>query len=281
MKFTARVLLFFILTLCVPIARASTIKRTTQIFTTVNGLPDNSINDIQKDHEGYLWIATNKGLSRFDGKNFVTFSSANCKGFFEDNSVNEIIIDQNKIYLISNQKGIKILDRLKLTIQNFIQEPIQNVQLDKSRILVLFVSGKLTVFHHLKPKKSIYLGAYVPKNLVVFNSKLYVLTDNKGIIQLDTNTLKKEAVIPAEFIYMRGRLLISKKLGLVYITGDKVYVLKNKKFVNHPLLIKTEGVTNYFEGQNGEPFYISRSKTVVNFTNGKWVNHEINGLKNE
>jgi ligand-binding sensor domain-containing protein/two-component sensor histidine kinase len=280
MRFLAHLLLFCILTLCVPNARASTIKRTTQIFTTVDGLPDNSINDIQKDQEGYLWIATNKGLSRFDGKNFVTFSSANCKGFFEDNSVNEIIIDQNNIYLISNQKGIKILDRLKLTVQSFIQEPVQNVQIDKSQILVLFGSGKLTVFHHLKPKKSIYLGAYVPKNLVVFNSKLYVLTDNKGIIQLDANSLKKEAVIPAEFIYMYGRLFVSKKLGLIYITGDKVYVLKNKQFVKHPLLIETEGVTNYFEGQKGEYFYISKSKTVVNFTNGKWVNHEINGLKN-
>ena len=50
-------------------------SRIAQIFTTVNGLPDNTINDIQKDKEGYLWIATNKGIARFDGKNFISFSN--------------------------------------------------------------------------------------------------------------------------------------------------------------------------------------------------------------
>ena len=66
MRFLAHLLLFCILTLCVPNARASTIKRTTQIFTTVDGLPDNSINDIQKDEEGYLWIATKDGIGVYN-----------------------------------------------------------------------------------------------------------------------------------------------------------------------------------------------------------------------
>ena len=212
MRFLAHLLLFFTLSFWVPIARGASIKKTTQIFTTVNGLPDNSINDIQKDRDGYLWIATNKGLSRFDGKNFVTFSNANCKGFFEDNSVNEIIIDQNKIYLLSNQKGIKILDRLKLTVQNFIQEAVQSMQVEQGRHLVLFGSGKLTLFVDFKPKKTIYLKNFIPKNAIVYNSKIYVLTDHNGIIKLDANSLIKEAVIPAEFIYMYGRLFVSKKI---------------------------------------------------------------------
>lgn len=280
MRFLAHLLLFFTLSFWVPIARGASIKKTTQIFTTVNGLPDNSINDIQKDQDGYLWIATNKGLSRFDGKNFVTFSNANCKGFFEDNSVNEIIIDHNKIYLLSNQKGIKILDRLKLTVQNFIQEAVQSMQVEQGRHLVLFGSGKLTLFVDFKPKKTIYLKNFIPKNAIVYNSKIYVLTDHNGIIQLDANSLIKEAVIPADFIYMYGRLFVSKKLGLVYVTGNKVFVLKNNRFEFHPLLGDTIGITNYFESQDSEPFYIARSKTLFGLVKGEFVSHTINGLKN-
>ena len=77
-------------------------SRIAQIFTTVNGLPDNTINDIQKDKEGYLWIATNKGIARFDGKNFISFSKNTHPLFFKDNVVNEIQIDDNSIYLIFN-----------------------------------------------------------------------------------------------------------------------------------------------------------------------------------
>jgi ligand-binding sensor domain-containing protein len=42
-------------------------------WTTENGLPQNSINDILQTRDGYLWLATNDGLVRFDGARFVVF----------------------------------------------------------------------------------------------------------------------------------------------------------------------------------------------------------------
>lgn len=42
-------------------------------WTTENGLPQNSINDILQTRDGYLWLATNGGLVRFDGTRFVVF----------------------------------------------------------------------------------------------------------------------------------------------------------------------------------------------------------------
>ena len=36
-------------------------------WTTENGLPQNSVNDILQTHDGYLWLATFGGLVRFDG----------------------------------------------------------------------------------------------------------------------------------------------------------------------------------------------------------------------
>jgi ligand-binding sensor domain-containing protein len=47
------------------------LERKIEIFTTIDGLPDNCINAIQKDSKGFIWIATNNGLTRFDGYNFV------------------------------------------------------------------------------------------------------------------------------------------------------------------------------------------------------------------
>jgi hypothetical protein len=39
-------------------------------WTTENGLPQNSVNDILQTRDGYLWLATHGGLVRFDGVRF-------------------------------------------------------------------------------------------------------------------------------------------------------------------------------------------------------------------
>lgn len=49
----------------------------TAIFTTNDGLPSNHIYDFVEDNNGFLWIATDNGVSRFDGKYFYNYSVKN------------------------------------------------------------------------------------------------------------------------------------------------------------------------------------------------------------
>src|ERR1700729_3091696 len=44
-----------------------------QHFTDENGLPQNSINDLLFDKNGYLWLATQVGLVRYDGSSFQLY----------------------------------------------------------------------------------------------------------------------------------------------------------------------------------------------------------------
>ena len=44
-------------------------------YTSDNGLSQNSITAVMKDHKGYMWFGTRDGLNRFDGYNFLLFSS--------------------------------------------------------------------------------------------------------------------------------------------------------------------------------------------------------------
>jgi len=48
-----------------------------QLFTTDNGLPNNSVLAIIQSTDGYLWFTTYRGLVRFDGVHFEVFDSSN------------------------------------------------------------------------------------------------------------------------------------------------------------------------------------------------------------
>lgn len=43
-------------------------------FTIADGLPSNTVYDICQDDEGYMWFATENGLSRYDGEHFKNFT---------------------------------------------------------------------------------------------------------------------------------------------------------------------------------------------------------------
>ena len=46
-------------------------------ITEDTGLPHNFINDIYKDTQGYIWVATNNGIGRYNGYQFIQVSSIN------------------------------------------------------------------------------------------------------------------------------------------------------------------------------------------------------------
>ena len=53
-------------------------------LSMLDGLPRNSVADVIQDREGYLWIGTGNGLSRYDGERFTTFTT---QDGLADNSV--------------------------------------------------------------------------------------------------------------------------------------------------------------------------------------------------
>ncbi len=45
-------------------------------YTAIDGLSSSEVYDITQDTKGYLWFATDRGLTRYDGKNFVRYTTA-------------------------------------------------------------------------------------------------------------------------------------------------------------------------------------------------------------
>src|ERR1700744_4143869 len=71
----------------------------TQLFTTDNGLPSNGIKGLQYDeHTGFLWIATEAGITRYNGTDFKTFSRMNTPGLYSERMLFLLKTRDGRIY---------------------------------------------------------------------------------------------------------------------------------------------------------------------------------------
>lgn len=64
----------FLFCLCALVASAQAPERyifSVRHYGTAEGLPQRSVNAIAQDHRGFIWLATPRGLARFDGYTFV------------------------------------------------------------------------------------------------------------------------------------------------------------------------------------------------------------------
>ncbi len=74
------------------------------------GLSANDIRVIQKGADGFIWIGTAEGLSRFDGQQFKVFrEGSDLRYALYDNTVNAILPLRNEVWTATNQ-GLSVLD---------------------------------------------------------------------------------------------------------------------------------------------------------------------------
>lgn len=62
------------------------------VFTINEGLPSNHIYDLCEDKDGFLWIATDNGIARFDGTRFVNYTT---KNGLPSNDVLQVVKEKN------------------------------------------------------------------------------------------------------------------------------------------------------------------------------------------
>ncbi|OJW30849.1 MAG: hypothetical protein BGO54_23390 [Sphingobacteriales bacterium 46-32] len=72
MRVIAGLILFFVIPLWAYTAEDS-LYRLAAHYTDADGLPQNSIKSIAQDKNGFFWLATERGLVRFDGHHFSTY----------------------------------------------------------------------------------------------------------------------------------------------------------------------------------------------------------------
>lgn len=79
-------------------------------FDISDGLADNSVRCIGQDKDGYMWIGTRNGLSRFDGREFVTYRYKDGEpSYVASNDINSLLVDGDSIW-IGSSHGLFLFD---------------------------------------------------------------------------------------------------------------------------------------------------------------------------
>lgn len=97
-------LLIAIISSCLSVSAQTTKELVYRNYTVKDGLPSNEVYDVLQDDEGYMWFATDKGVSRFDGNKFENFSS---RDGLTDNVVFQLYKDDvGKIWFVTKSNRL-------------------------------------------------------------------------------------------------------------------------------------------------------------------------------
>lgn len=101
------ILLFFIIRTIECVAQKSEYTA----YTVANGLPSNHVYQCVQDNNGFLWVATDAGIARFDGKYFQVFTTADG---LPDNEVIHVAKEKNgRIWVNCLRQSPAYFDEIK------------------------------------------------------------------------------------------------------------------------------------------------------------------------
>ncbi|MEK7952364.1 sensor histidine kinase [Luteolibacter soli] len=200
----------------------------TRSWETDQGMPHNGVNAIHQRPDGFLWVATQGGLVRFDGIEFVQRRSPLLKSA-RTSRVMELIDENPETLLIAcDQSGL-----VRLTDSGFSIHPLSEQLGDSLRIIALFQEAS-DVFWVLSENRQVWRWDHgkvlhfprepstqiqTPGSLAMDRSGTVFLARGNGLERFDGKSLLPVPEIPAKAVTIAS----SGTGGLWIASGDALW----------------------------------------------------------
>lgn len=209
-------------------------------LTPEDDLSDPTVQALHVDRDGFLWMGTENGLNRFDGKTCITYKKNNRSTAFPGNYITNIIEDKNGDLIIGSQSNLVKYNRkqdsfvpynfkkgIKLN-ENYYAFPFY---IDKQEDLWVYLAGNVYK-HSIKDSTTKYITTYsngYQFTPVPFYHKLdwFISRGVKGIYINKTDDVKEEHV--QEFFMNSRNEALNSHISDVYIASDSVLWLASDK----------------------------------------------------
>lgn len=137
--------IIFILLLSIPYSIfGNFINPTTNQYFVKDGLSSNLVEQVVMDHSGFIWIATSRGLNKFDGVNFVHYKvDPNNEYSLNNDYIRCLYVDKNdNIWVGTKGGGLNYLDRKTGRFTHFLHNPEDSTTISHNEILNVFRDSK-------------------------------------------------------------------------------------------------------------------------------------------
>ena len=247
--------ILLIILLLVPVLTICQYHNLSLWYNTDNGLPQNSVKDIIKDKYGFIWMATENGIVRYDGNEFLNFNDLNAgnnffnrfSGDIEKDSIfcsnfhdkNRILISNRTLKKYKNTHTIYSMVKDGLTYSNFYQISIFNISDYKERMFYLRTGTGKYFFSH---NSIVYQDKAFKEKKINLNFKVQQLKQSFIIEQVlylpDTATGKLYALVEGNFTEIEIQdfkidshtktfyNLLTKQV--FFVKNDNIYLVEKK-----------------------------------------------------
>ena len=223
-------------------------SQTTQTlyYTTKDGLPSNSVYRSVLDSHGFLWIATENGLAKFDGKNFKSYTTT--QGL-PDNEITDLFIDSSQtIWVTPFRKTPAYYNAVKDRFENDETDPeLQKIELgnaNRGSVLeyggIAFSNNQRNFFIYKNGKVQVYKGLLsilkgTPEKVIEYKPDSYFLVCSDSIRVFNNGRITKSfpldntAIFNSEYFNHTLYISAGNQVKKYTVTDDGDIVLKQKK----------------------------------------------------
>ena len=257
-------------------------------YSTKDGLPSNNCYFTIQDRKGYIWVATDAGVSRFDGKTFETFS---IDDGLPDNQIIRINEDRSgriwfsalngqlsyffngKIY---NQYNDKLLKHLKFNgvIVSFFEDSKGNIWFGTNKNMLAKWDGKSVKKYTSADHASQFINSFIYED----NSGRIWASSSHCLHLLDGPAFKKAAhnIIPLSYKTVvslpNKTMYFLNKDGLNFTDGEQQKLTLK---INSALLADNPG---YFYAENDKDMWLTNNSGVYHLESNGSQTHYLHNL---
>ncbi len=201
--------MFFIASIC----NAQDVYK--QNLTSTNGLPSNTVYDLIQDQNGFIFIATNEGITRYDGANFKEFKSKDLSSkvgsHLKIDAYNRIWYESfdGFLHYLENDSVKKINQEKPVGFINYI--------ITKEELIFAFKNGvEFLNLKTLERKNKVFVDNESYSYLTKVANKIALFNGNKSIVSVHQNKttttlLNEEKMVSPIYFEANNTIYIADK----------------------------------------------------------------------